>query len=748
MLKRFGFAAVMLLLVPTLSCAGIITSYVASNSTGSISFSGVANYSAVKTFTFTANSGYTLDKVTLKIGNTTALPVTPTPDPVVPKKWSYTVGYTPSTQTLVVYFKTDVVSLIALTANLGLSPKSIPANTPLLITGSGSSIFPSGTTVAYTFTAPGATLDSPTGTATSGSAVRTNFTAPVAGLYNVTLLLKAGSVTSTATAQVNVISSQAQESNFCLSCHTGGVPAAGYLGSLHATASGAPSCPTCHNPGLVLSHPGKPVATLGTVCSTCHYQGSFPGNLSFHNDFFPDPGNICLTCHDPHALLPINLAGLPKPHFSTITSASDPNYVAMYVTPRTSCSYCHGTPLRFQNNTTTAAQARTDWAKSGKGDVTALPWKNSVTHDWKSSGTANATPATTVATDCVRCHVTKGFTQYVGSGYTNISPVGSSSDKSSEPLTCNGCHNTDRAVNPGFSIRSSSYVTAYYNYSSVTTKKLIVKANKFFGYKPFYSPPTPTTNGGSNLCISCHTGRQSGETLLAANKAGLNFNNASFINSHYMSAAGTLYQSTGFRFYTSTVRNKYLISGGGLWHQYIGTNPGAGLPGGVNGPCVGCHMASDPASTPRHSFNSVTKESSVLSFCNNLSCHGGAMDSDFPTLTSGYFNDSLAALKYLLQTKKGIYYTDVYPYFYDVNGAQFKAWGNVKTMGAAFNYNLLIREKGAWAHNPDYVHRLIWDSIDYLDDGVMNNSTPAAIAAMSGQPFAAGASFYLDGFRK
>jgi hypothetical protein len=43
-------------------------------------------------------------------------------------------------------------------------------------------------------------------------------------------------------------------------------------------------------------------------------------------------------------------------------------------------------------------------------------------------------------------------------------------------------------------------------------------------------------------------------------------------------------------------------------------------------------------------------------------------------------------------------------------------------MGAAFNYNLLEHDPGAFAHNRYYAKRLIFDSIDWLDDGTMNES--------------------------
>jgi hypothetical protein len=66
-------------------------------------------------------------------------------------------------------------------------------------------------------------------------------------------------------------------------------------------------------------------------------------------------------------------------------------------------------------------------------------------------------------------------------------------------------------------------------------------------------------------------------------------------------------------------------------------------------------------------------------------------------------------------------------------------------MGAAFNFNLLLHDPGAYAHNSRYVKRLIYDAIDWLDDNRMNYSTGETLSALdaAAEPHAAGASAYL-----
>ena len=51
-------------------------------------------------------------------------------------------------------------------------------------------------------------------------------------------------------------------------------------------------------------------------------------------------------------------------------------------------------------------------------------------------------------------------------------------------------------------------------------------------------------------------------------------------------------------------------------------------------------------------------------------------------------------------------------------------------MGAAFNFNLLEHDPGGYAHNRYYAKRLIWDSIDFIDDFTMNDSTPATLVTV------------------
>ena len=51
-------------------------------------------------------------------------------------------------------------------------------------------------------------------------------------------------------------------------------------------------------------------------------------------------------------------------------------------------------------------------------------------------------------------------------------------------------------------------------------------------------------------------------------------------------------------------------------------------------------------------------------------------------------------------------------------------------MGAAFNYNLLHHDFGAFAHNSLYAKRLIYDSIDWLNNKAMDGDVKAALGVL------------------
>ena len=240
----------------------------------------------------------------------------------------------------------------------------------------------------------------------------------------------------------------------------------------------------------------------------------------------------------------------------------------------------------------------------------------------------------------------------------------------------------------------------------------------------------------SNLCLKCHSGLNSGRSIKARATAGADFTNLAFITPHSSAAGGTLFKSVGYEFSNRDYSNKWHFK-----HDRIGINhfTAYGYDTGSDGPCAGCHMSSPN----RHTFSPLAKDAggavTAITSPSCPGCHTGPAYLDAPRMNSrkAKFATVLLALQKVLETR-GIYYADTAPYFFRSAGNTDPAnavtdWGNADTMGAAFNFSLLQHEPGAYTHNMIYAKRLIYDSIDLLDNGLLDDSVGATINGLPGQ---------------
>jgi hypothetical protein len=521
-------------------------------------------------------------------------------------------------------------------------------------------------------------------------------------------------------------------STTCISCHqdpSWTTPATGknvvdeWKLSTHNTQNGA-GCGSCHGSGF--THPAS--------CNKCHTVG-----VAFNPIKNPDASGMCATCHDSTRGYSTNrvYGGIPKntltEHFSTPTLAAYTTgaFPARYVTKNyeRSCRSCHN-----PHDTGSQMEILRQWARSGKGDVKS---EASTHYDFRQpdrgTSTPGATPANSFGTDCVRCHTTTGHLNYLSD--MSIAPFGNrTKTEGKEVLACNLCH-----INYSYAKRNVSQVTVYYNKS--TNSKIRIRI-----------PMTYPDIGDSNICLNCHVGREIGQIIKelanrdkTANKlltptGAYNFANAGFENAHYLTAGATIYGTSVYKFYSS----QYYDNSPLYAHDKVGVANYNNT--GTSGPCVTCHMK------PRnHSFSPVTKDTSgnitalTSTTCNNALCHSGttAMTATKLEEQHNLFNAAMQALNILLQGdvvpgnpskyKKNYFYQPVSPYFYytatnPVTTNQVKNWltydslnnaiagTGPNNMGAAFNYNVLFRERGAFAHNDIYAKRLIYDSISWLFD--------------------------------
>jgi len=466
--------------------------------------------------------------------------------------------------------------------------------------------------------------------------------------------------------------------NSCQACHVGDAngahPGTLISGSVNETtftyvSSGAVFCLNCHNPAIVASYNGSLHPANSVTCGSCHTSGVHD------TDFNP---TACDGCHrdgsgnvplHPLAIGTSSCVSCHDPH-STMAMAGAPGshfnnltgagYPASYMTSRSNCSNCHdGTPAN--------QLIRKQWDVAGHGATTEPPWAS---QDFKTKP------------GCVRCHTTTGFIAYSTGRVT--AAWGVASDKTKEVLTCIGCHSdisagTVRSVTPA---------------------------------RPFADDSYQNRNvGASNVCMDCHSGTNNGNSIqLLVGTA--DFSNQPFVAPHYLAAGGTLHAVSGYHF-----------PGGSYAFYSSNTHRGIGIANnngtGSAGPCVGCHMSA----SQDHLFKTVSADSSgnisaiTATVCVN--CHAGSLGVAQLNADKTLFVNALTVLKAQLAAR-GFVPSPGYPFFSNTNWGAGQDGANV--MGAAFNYVLMASEPGAYTHNSRYARQLVLDSIDYLDNGQLDNS--------------------------
>jgi len=475
------------------------------------------------------------------------------------------------------------------------------------------------------------------------------------------------------------------------------------------------TCATCHDPHNTSIQLGeKSSLTSGSMqyrtCTSCHQLFDASGNLmadSYHDPRVNQYGGYSEVITDTHYDDPVTqeIEGYVL-NINAAHSFSSGN------TNNGACMDCH-------NQHNADATLHRQWATSKHGgqietvkttlgatvgvdDNYGVAWAH---YDFKASNRQS----------CQRCHTATGARNYFNNMATysaaNNTFVATGNQK--EMLYCWACHTDNKGTlrNPG--VYTSDYTGAPYTFPDLK---------------------------GSNMCISCHSGRESGDSIKALSSG---FNNRSFVNSHYLTGGGTVFTSTGYEYGGLDYANKSFYQ-----HDQIGLTTTFG---GSNGPCVGCHMTS---SEP-HRFLPVTVTNGVITaivtdVCTN--CHSGQYSMTATELETQReeLAASLEALKAQLAAA-GYNYTTSYPYFSTRNWLSSGDTDNTgaitgkNNMGAAFNYNLLVHDPGAYAHNRYYAKRLIYDSIDWLDDNSLNDSVSATLAGAthSGASYQALAQAYI-----
>jgi hypothetical protein len=323
------------------------------------------------------------------------------------------------------------------------------------------------------------------------------------------------------------------------------------------------------------------------------------------------------------------------------------------------------------------------WVGSAHADATAQAFRH-----WDTASPKE------VPTSCARCHTPTGYMDYLGADGSAVGVV----DKAqpvSNGITCIACHN-DAAV----------------ALDSVT----------------FPSGVTVNNLGPQARCMVCHQGRASGASIdqaIATNALTDTLDTVSdkltFVNIHYFAAAATRLGS--------------VVAGG---YQYAGqTYDGEFLHAGGLNTCISCHdqhtlqIKIDVCKGCHTNVNTVDD-------LKNIRMNGSLVDyNGNGNVTEGISAEITGLQDMLLKamqeygkevTKSPIVYdASSYPYFFiDTNGNgiaetteitstnTYASWTG-RLMKAAYNYQLSVKDPGAFAHNAKYVIELLYDSIADLN---------------------------------
>ena len=456
-------------------------------------------------------------------------------------------------------------------------------------------------------------------------------------------------------------------------------------------------------------------------------------------------------------------------HFdATTTPSSIEGYVVKKdLSGNPNCLDCHKPD---QSDVTIHRQ----WAESAHGGhilavgvvPKASPWAY---YNWDNSTDSPRTSPDPDRKSCQQCHTATGNANFMkaqtaGTAYNPVNNDFShlegwtATNKTSgqnELLYCWGCHSDVEAGT--------------------------LHAPNTIGIKPGYNVNDAALQlpnlGSSNTCVGCHSGLGNIQSLMTSAPTGgidptvvltastIPKSTANATSTHYKNAAATIFHTetkVGYEFPDLSYidPNNYL-------HKFSN--------------CIACHMSGEKS----HSFSAADKDSvtgaitaiNAQQACNG--CHSSLIPMNAKKLEESRegYEESLHILENELALD-GYVFVNTFPYFYvgttsgidlfyrspssvvptvysaiafDRNGdnvidgldwidanvdnvidaadlvKQPVTWAKQGDLGAGHNFNYLHHEPGAYAHNRFYAQRLIFDSIDWLDNAPMDGQITIGI---------------------
>lgn len=567
-------------------------------------------------------------------------------------------------------------------------------------------------------------------------------------------------------------------------------------------------CATCHvthdsstlrvdtawNPsttvGAVTSSSGNPLNDQFRLCTQCHGYTNPAGLLMGSGTV---ASGTALVGH--HETSWYRIIGTT--HYDNPATSAIEGYKMRFTLPDGSvnpnvCFDCHGheslTGTRYGRTTTPTIY--TDWAQSGhaRGLLTAkyaaadanpidtsLPRTDPV-RVAQGLAQVDAVMAASVTAgpfaghnsgSCARCHTSEGFSYYIENFANNPGTMATGIIK------CYACH-----TNPGAgTLRTMKNAKANTNY----TTDLGWNPSTVGGYTLNYGKLAYPDVAASNLCISCHDSRE-------RDPGAITDASTTYQRTHYLQAAANMYVKMGFITFGPgalpggvTIDTSLLSDqdGGTITstHRRLGTPEIIGRNGitaadtklTTGGPCVTCHFSG--------SHSQKIDQKAIDTVC--IKCHTSELGhaittkADFETyflepqseayqaaltLAMTVFNNKATGITITTENDPMAKYVRAYrtsalPTRTEAAAADWTTamtvlgagYNKARVMGAVSNIVMFKRDPAAYAHARTYSRRLIYDSIDYLDDGLMNGSVGATALATLPAVYGKGASAFTDG---
>lgn len=331
--------------------------------------------------------------------------------------------------------------------------------------------------------------------------------------------------------------------------------------------------------------------------------------------------------------------------------------------------------------------------------------------DWDSAEEAN----------CQVCHTATGFSNFMKAPATYDPALNDFSHLADWTADDPATTDVDEAVSSGQNEMLYCWGCHKNNAGGVKTSDAVILVDR--DGATFATFGTADA-GESVVCVKCHGGRANGEYLKTTSAA-----RSTSTRIHYLPAAGILFAAktrTCFEFpdlsYTPVAYFKHDKIG------LSGTTPETG-----SGPCAACHM-NDGAG---HTLAAVTLDDlGVITAITNQAvcdtCHVGNYVIDAAKLEeqkAGFTAANQLLSDYLNNVVTN--HLDL-----DIDNSTNVATVPLNDYGALQNQKILAKEPGAYAHNRIYAQRIIFDSIDWLQDGAFV-SAPDGTIDLSAYPVVA-----------